>query len=62
MMYFLELNALLNFTYGMMYLLTEYSTHPFYIFYDFFKTTQMKLWMRLQGKEIRGRSYFSMRK
>jgi hypothetical protein len=27
-----------------------------------FKTTQMKLWMRLQGKEIRGRSYFSMRK
>jgi hypothetical protein len=51
-----------NFTYGMMYLLTEYSTHPFYIFYDFFKTTQMKLWMRLQGKEIRGRSYFSMRK
>jgi hypothetical protein len=27
-----------------------------------FKTTQMKLWMRQQGKEIRGGSYFSMRK
>jgi hypothetical protein len=32
---FLELNVMFNFTYGMMYLLTEYSTHLFCIFYDF---------------------------